>query len=184
MTDERTRSFLAGVLDPSHAAAIADLLREMDREAKREALRAVVRIRDDAFLDRLILMDIGPDRALAFRLIPLVFMAWADGEPDPREREAVLRSAGALGVAATPAGRAALEGWLSNRPDPALLERWKKEVKRIWNRFTPEEQWEMRRNALGSAREVAEAAGGILGLIRKVSSKEEALLRELEALLG
>jgi hypothetical protein len=183
MTSDGTRSFLAGVIDPGQSAEIAELIREMDREGKREALRAVVRIQDNAFLDRLILMDIGPDRALAFRLIPLVFMAWADGPPDPRESEAVLRGAGMVGLAATPAGRAVLRNWLSNQPDPALLERWKSEVKRIWNRFTPEEQWQMRQNTLGAVRKVAEAAGGLLGLIRKVSAKEEALLRELEALL-
>jgi hypothetical protein len=174
-----TGSFLAGVVDPGHAA-VAEFTREMNREA----LRAVVRIQDNAFLDRLIRMDIGPDRALALKLIPLVFVAWADGQPDPREREAVLRAAGTLGFAATPAARAVLENWLSNRPDPTLLDRWKKEVKRIWNRFTPEEQWQMRQNTLGAARGVAEAAGGFLGLIRKVSAKEDALLGELEALLS
>jgi len=180
---DETRSFLAGVIDPGQSAEIADLIREMDRESKREALRAVVRIQDNRFLDRLILMDIGPDHALAFRLIPLVFMAWADGPPDARESEAVLQEAGKVGLAATPAGRAVLRNWLSNQPDPAMLERWKSEVKRVWNRFTPEEQWQMRQNALGAVRQVAEAAGGFLGLVRKISAKEEALLRELEALL-
>ena len=183
MARDETRSFLDGVIDAGQSAEIADLVREMDRESKREALRAVVRIQDNRFLDRLILMDIGPDHALAFRLIPLVFMAWADGPPDARESEAVLQGAGKVGLAATPAGRAVLRDWLSRQPDPVLLERWKKEVRRIWNRFTPEEQWQMRQNTLGAVREVAEAAGGFLGLVRKISAKEEALLRELEALL-
>jgi hypothetical protein len=183
MTDDGTRSFLDGVFDTRLSAQFAELSRVMDRDEKRAALGAIVRIQDNAFLDRLISMDIGPDRALAFRLIPLVFVAWADGSVDPSESEAIMRAAGTVGVAATPASRAVLEDWLSRPPDPNLLVRWKREVKRIWNRFTPDEQWQMRRNLLGTAREVAEAAGGFLGLFAKVSPKEDALLRELDALL-
>jgi hypothetical protein len=52
----------------------------------------------------------------------------------------------------------------------------------VWNRFTSAEQWQMRQNLLGSAREVAEAAGGILGLL-SISAGEKAVLQDLESVL-
>jgi hypothetical protein len=64
-----------------------------------------------------------------------------------------------------------------------LLETWKTYVKRLWGRFTSEERWRMRENLLGSAREVAEAAGGFLGLTSKISAAERRVLEELEKML-
>ena len=81
----------------------ARLLEEMraktEKEERRNMLRQVVRIKDEAFLDRLITMGIGPETAMALRLIPLVFVAWADGEMDDKEREAILNAAREQGLA-------------------------------------------------------------------------------------
>ena len=135
------------------------------------------------FLDRLVAMDIGPEKALALRLIPLVFVAWADGAPDERERKAVLEAAGDQGLAASPLARDVLARWLASEPDPKLLELWKSEVQRVWNRFTTDEQLQMRHNLLGAARDVATAAGSFLGITSGISAKENAVLQDLERIV-
>jgi len=168
---------------PEHDELLAHFRKRTGREAQREDLKDVVRIHDRAFLDRLITMDIGAEKALALRLIPLVFVAWADGAPDAREREAVLRAAGEQGLAALPVSRDILKGWLVKEPDTCLLERWKSEVQRVWNRFTTDEQLQMRHNLLGSARDVATAAGSFLGITSGISAREKAVLEELNRIV-
>jgi tellurite resistance protein len=166
-----------------NAQLLEQMRRTADEEARREALRKVVLIEDEAFLNRLVALGITAETALALRLIPLIFVAWADGEVDDREREAILRAARVRGVAAEGTALSLLETWLSRRPDPAFLGLWKDYIRGVWDRFTRDEQWQMRRNLLGSAREVAEAAGGFLGLTSKISAHERAVLEDLEKVL-
>ena len=161
-----------------HGRLLERLRAEAERERQRELLRKVVQIDDRAFLDRLLALDITPERALAMRLLPLVRVAWADGNVDERERQAVLDAARTHGVAPDEATLALLRTWLERRPPEKLFELWKEHVAALWSRFTANEQWQMRQNLLGSAHQVAQAAGGFLGLA-KVSAGEQAVLDEL-----
>ncbi|MDX1389576.1 MAG: hypothetical protein R3344_10330, partial [Acidobacteriota bacterium] len=76
-----------------NARLLRELRKKTEKEEQRERLRRVVSIRDDAFLDKLIELGIGPETVLTLRLIPLVFVAWADGSMDDRERDAILKAA-------------------------------------------------------------------------------------------
>ena len=164
----------------------ARLLQEMraktEKEERREMLRRVVRIDDEAFLDRLIMLGIGPETAMALRLIPLVSVAWADGHMDDREREAILSAAGEQGLASEEMARQVLKDWLEQKPDPRLLSLWKDYVGHIWNHFTDDEQLQMRQNLLTAAEEIANAAGGFLGL-SKISAAEQEVIEDLRKAL-
>ena len=158
---------------------LEDLRKKANKAERRDALRRVVGIRDDAFLDRLIAMNIGPERAMALRLIPLVFVAWADGTMDDEEREAILRAARQEGLVREDLATRVLKDWLESPPDPSVLTLWKDYVREIWPRFTPDEQWQMRKNLINASQDVASAAGGFLGLA-KISAAEQALLDDLQ----
>jgi hypothetical protein len=166
---------------PEQSGMLDQLRSKTSLKAQREALREVVQIQDPAFLDRLIAMDIGPEKALGLRLVPLALIAWVDGAPNRKEREAVLRAARERGLTATQVSKDVLASWLAKKPDPRLLELWKSEVQRVWNRFTADEQMQMRYNLLGAAREVAQAAGSFLGFTPRISARKEAVLKELES---
>jgi len=166
-----------------HARQLDELRKQAEHKDRREALRKVVRIQDDQFLDRLIAMGIRPERAMVLRLIPLIFVAWADGSVDERERNAILDAAGKQGLAAEDLAQELLGDWLERRPDPKLLDTWKAYIREIWKQFTPDEQLQMRANLLASTREVAEAAGGFLG-IASISSAEREVLDDLEGILS
>jgi hypothetical protein len=159
------------------------LRRRSATEQRRDALRDVVGIKDEAFLNRLLAMEIRPETVVALRIIPLVFVAWADGAPNDRERAAVLKAATERGVTAKQMAGRMLKVWLAQEPSPALLPMWKKYMSRIWNRFTFEEQSQMRQTLLLSTREIAEAAGSFLGLTSGISPKERSILSEFEELL-
>jgi hypothetical protein len=165
-----------------NARLLERLRKQAEHAQRRELLRKVVDIDDNAFLDRLIAMGIGPERALALRLTPLVFVAWADGEVEPKEREAILKAAASQGVAAEETARQILGDWLERKPDPRILDMWKDYVRSVWSRFTPDEQFRMRKNMLEGTRAVAEAAGGFLGM-KSISAAERKVLDDLESVV-
>ena len=97
---------------------------------------------------------------------------------DEREREAILSAAREQGLAAEDMARQVLKDWLEQKPDPQLLSLWKDYVGHIWNHFTDDEQLQMRQNLLTAAEEVANAAGGFLGL-SKISTAEQEVIEDL-----
>jgi hypothetical protein len=150
-----------------------------DQSAKRAALRQVMPSADDEFVDHILELGIGPEMVLAITLVPLVVVAWADGDIAPREREAIMKAAEERGVAPKTAPYEVLESWLKHKPGPALVQAWRRYVKTLGTDLSPQERDQVRERGLGLAREVAEAAGGFLGL-SKISAAERAALEELE----
>lgn len=162
-----------------NARLLNDLRKKAEKEERREMLRRVVTIKDDAFLDKLIALGIGPETILTLRLIPLVFVAWADGSMDDRERDAIMKAAKHEDVATDEATQQLLRTWLERKPDPQFLELWKEYIRGFWERFTPDEQRQMRQNLLKAAHDVAKSAGGFLG-IGSISAAERAALDDLD----
>jgi tellurite resistance protein len=161
----------------------ARLLEQLKGKQKREALREMVKVEDETFLDRLIELGIGPETVLALTLVPLIAVAWADGALDGRERDAIIKAAEEKGVSPETAGHQLLETWLSRRPERELFDSWKQYVRGIWETFTDEERQRMRERTLDWALAVAEASGGFLGVISKVSPSERVVIKELENVL-
>ena len=161
----------------------ARLLEQLKGKQKREALREMVKVEDETFLDRLIELGIGPETVLALTLVPLIAVAWADGTLDGRERDAIIKAAEEKGVSPETAGHQLLETWLSRRPERELFDSWKQYVRGIWETFTDEERQRMRERTLDWALAVAEASGGFLGVISKVSPAERVVIEELEKVL-
>lgn len=81
----------------------AELLEKLRQKGlhkeRRQALREVVPNADDALLDHLLEMGLGPETILALVLVPMAAVAWADGQLDPGERAALLKAAEERGVA-------------------------------------------------------------------------------------
>jgi tellurite resistance protein len=172
------RAFYAG----ANAPLLAELRVRSEAEQERERLGDVVGIKDESFLRRLATLGVRPEAAVAVTLVPLVLVAWADGSLDERERSAILDAARERGMAAQRIAAELLRNSLSQAPDPKLFATWTAYVRRLWGRFPEGERWQMRENLLRSAREVAEAAGGFLGLAA-ISAGERRVLAELEAVL-
>jgi len=158
------------------------LKQKQDREAKRAALREVMPNADDEFVDHMHALNIGPEMILAITMVPLVAVAWADGNIADKEREAILKAAAERGVAPGSSAGQVLGTWLGQKPGDALLGAWKRYVQALRANLSADENDRVRAAALGLAQGVAEAAGGFLGLA-KISAAEKAVLEEVEQAL-
>ena len=148
--------------------------------AKRDTLRTASGIADEAVLDQLIALDIQSETVAALSLIPLIEVAWADGRMEVRERQAILTGAQTAGLAIGSASYQLLEGWLDQRPAPALFTAWQAYVKALVATLDADAREALKVELLGRARTVADAAGGVLGLGNRISRAEQARLTALE----
>ena len=149
----------------------------------RDQLAAASGLQNEAVLDSLVRQNVGAEGAAALSLIPLVAVAWADGEVSPKEREALLGAARQAGLAETEPGYKLFEGWLDDHPPASLLPRWRDYASALAADMTPAAAASFRTEVLDRARKVASAAGGFLG-IGAISEAEEAVLAEIEQTLS
>jgi len=147
--------------------------------AAEERLAEASGIDDHALLARLAAAGVRAETLAALTLIPLVEVAWADGEMDARERAAVLSGAESTGIAPKSPSHRLLRLWLEDRPAPDLLEMWKDFIRALCGRLAERERRQLKAKLLGRARSVAEAAGTVLGLGDPVSREEARMLEEL-----
>src|SRR5262245_46461587 len=154
------------------------------QQERRAAMREVVRVNDDALIDHLIELGLEPETVLALQLVPLAAIAWADGQIEPGERDAVLKASAAQGVPPDSVAGQMLERWLMQRPGAELVEAWKRQMRALWPSLSPKERDEIRSSAIERARSVAEAAGGFLGLTSRISPEEKAVLDDLAQVLA
>ncbi len=161
-----------------------DTLRgELERKQTREEMRAACGIADDVVLDKLIELGLSGIAMAAMSMVPLVWVAWADGAVQESERKAVLQAAHERGIEDGGPAHAVLGGWLKVRPRKELFDAWGAYTRALADTLVPAQRAQLRGQVVGLARQVAQSAGGFLG-IHKISHQEEAALAEIEAAFG
>jgi hypothetical protein len=145
---------------------------------KRDALKEAMNLDDDAVIDALIALDVRPETVAALSLVPLIEVAWADGRIQHEEREAILKAAEERGIKIGTPSHDLLEGWLQHRPGQELMDTWKRYASELCESLDESTGKELKYRLLDRARGVAEAAGGLMGMLT-ISSAEEAVLEQL-----
>jgi hypothetical protein len=156
------------------------LRQQAQRQARKETLATASGITDAALLDRLVELDLCAETLLALSLVPLVEVAWADGEIQDKERTAILAAAEEKGLAAGTPGYEMLASWLRRKPSAVLLETWREYVTSLRSTLDADALATLQEEILGRTRAVAAAAGGVLGLA-SISAAEKRMLADLEA---
>ena len=169
-----------------HEEALIKKLREATRRAAtKEELRQLTGITSDQVLDALAGLKVsGGAAVLVMSVYPLVEVAWADGAPDEKERQAVLQMAANIGLTAGTPGHEYLDTWLQEKPDLSWHALWAGYVQELVKRLQPDDVSLLKATVLGRARVVAEASGGFLGFAWRVSDAEAAALKRLELAFG
>lgn len=145
-----------------------------------QQLEHVSGIRDRPVLERLLESGITAESLAALGLVPLVMVAWADGEVAARERDRIVALAKAAGIEPQNSRYPILKHWLQRRPPPELFAAWQAFMEQLRKSMSAEDLATLRRDILGRAVEVARASGGLLGFGERVSPAERAVLADIE----
>lgn len=158
---------------------LQELRAEKVREEKRREFREYLNIENDEIIDALVELEVEPETLIAFNLVPLVEVAWADGEIQEKERDAIIKAAVERGVEEGSPTCDLLRNWLKTKPDPALLDVWKGYIEALKPSLGERSRAHLKSSTMGRARAIAEAAGGFLG-VASISAAEKKMLEELE----
>jgi hypothetical protein len=161
----------------------AELLTEMRRrealQTHKKMLTEVSGITDDAVLEQLVAHNIQADKLAAFSLVPIIEVAWADGEIQPGERAILIHAIEETGIPKDSISFQLLNQWIETRPEPKIMKLWTSYAQALAAKLPPEICESIKGTILSHARSVAQAAGGFLGLGR-TSSAEDKVLQILE----
>ena len=176
---DRKKSLEESFFAKQNQALLERMRVKREKQAAIEALARASNIRDSEVLAKLV--DLGLDAAswAALSLVPLVEVAWADGEVDARERDAILVAAAEQGIAPGTSSRELLESWLDTRPEASLFATWGAYAAELAAQLDADQRAALRAEIVERARKIAESAGGILGLGR-VSDAEKRAIAALE----
>jgi len=153
------------------------------REEKKKEFREYLNVENEEVLDALVELAVEPETLVAFTLVPLVEVAWADGEIQAKERDAIIKAAIDQGVEENSPTAKLLTNWLRTPPDKQLLETWKGYIEELQESLSANSSAHMKSSVMGRARAIAEAAGGFLG-VASISVAEKKMLEELERAFG
>jgi hypothetical protein len=154
--------------------------KELARMARtQQALADVSGITNQEVLRKLVELEISPDLLASLAVVPLVEVAWADGSVDEREQKAILDGAAGAGMGRGSVDYELLEEWLTKPPPASLLEAWVHYIAGLCEALSEQDRKSLEVSLLSRARLVAEAAGGFLGLVSRVSAREEAILNRM-----
>jgi hypothetical protein len=102
---------------------------------------------------------------------------------DASEKRAILAGAESSGLAPDSPSFGLLRVWLDRRPEPDLMDLWRAYIEAVCGALSVEARMRLREAIVGRARDVAAAAGGVLG-VGAISQAEEHMLSDLESAFG
>jgi hypothetical protein len=178
--EERGRALENQFFDKENKAKIAAMKDKLEAQKTREELRKASGMSDDAVLDKLVELGLRANTIAALSLVPLIAVAWADGEIQDNERTAILQGAHGKGLEQGTDGYELLQTWLKAKPSDELFSAWESYIKALSGQLNEEQNRLLKNQIVGFAKMVATSAGGLLGF-GKVSSSEEKALQRIEA---
>ncbi len=154
-----------------------ELAHKLHQRLVQEQIGQSTGVSDEDLLKRMSDLGFGPETLAVLPLVPLLYVAWADGTITDAERRTLTEVATRRGVKGEALGR--LEALMKKRPDHRFFETTFEMIRKMK---------EARPGTLddlsGLARQIAEVSGGLLGLGVVSGEEKEALERiakELES---
>lgn len=176
---ERGRALEEAYFAERDRQLVEQLKRKLTAEEAERVLAAAMGIADELTIKALTKVEAGVQVLTIMALLPMVEVAWCDGEVSPPERDAILKAAVAMGVTHDSPPYELLKNWLESKPKAGAVVAWKNYVRALLATLEPETVFKLRKGVLERAETVAKAAGGILGLGNKISAKEQECIDDL-----
>lgn len=146
------------------------------KEAERRAMGEYHGVQDEEILAAFEEAGFDRDTVQVLHLVPILQVAWVDGEISKAEREEILKIAAARNVVEGSPAHARLVSWLESPPPPEFFERTMRIITRLLELFPDERREQLQSDVLSASRAVASASGGFLGFGSKVSADEKHLM--------
>lgn len=177
--EERGRALENQFFDKENKQKLAAMKSKLESQQSKEELRKASGMSDEAVLDKLVALGLRANTIAALSLVPLIYVAWADGSIQDNERTAILQGAHGKGLEQGTDGYELLQSWLSRKPSEELFTAWEAYIKALAGQLNDEQNRLLKNQIVGFAKMVATSAGGILGF-GKVSGDEEKVLSRIE----
>lgn len=149
-------------------------------EAAQEELAARTGVADTQILADLHELGYTPETISLLHLVPLVQMAWAEGNVSRRERDLIIEAARARGIESGSAADTQLQGWLASRPSDTLFSTTLRAIGAMFASRPDSEREAGEKDLLSYLTSIASASGGVLGF-GAVSDQERAVLERVTA---
>ena len=133
--------------------------------------------------ERLVHLGFDAETACVLHILPLIQVAWANGEVSRRERRGILH---VLKLREIPEGSRAwlmCESLLENRPTDAFLQSSREALRDLLS-HSQAAQGQEERQLIDLCVDIAEASGGLFGLVRSVSATERSVIADIAATVG
>lgn len=177
--EERGRALEEAFFAQKNKELLTQVKQDLNAAEQRDGLKEATGISDDAILDEILAMGVEAESLAALSIAPMVLVAWADGSIAEEEREAIMSGASKSGITADSTAGKLLAGWLSEQPDSSLQRVWADYTQAVCEKLQAGDHVKLRDRVMGRCQEVAQAAGGFLG-IGSISAKEQEMLAALE----
>lgn len=158
---------------------LAALREKLGEPASEQDLGEALGLADEGILQSLLTLGVTANSLAALRLIPLVAVAWADGQIQDEEKALLLTSAAKAGMAPGSPALLLLESWLQAKPQDSLLETWERYIKALVPSLSVEQTLLLKNKILQSVKDIAAASGGVLGFAATAAS-ESAIIRRVQ----
>jgi hypothetical protein len=152
-------------------------LEERSAQARRE-MGALIGLNDPEMLRELQKLGFTPETVGLLPLVPVVQVAWADGDVADAERSAIFKLARTRGIEEGSAAYHQLSAWLSDRPAPEVFASATRLIRAVLDAPAGEQTKLSADELVAYCESIAAASGGLFGL-NKVSSEERAILASL-----
>lgn len=159
------------------------LRKEKSATQTAESIMKVTGITDEKVASELASVGITIETLTAFRLVPLVAVAWADDRLEASERESVLQAAEKSGIDPAEPAMSMLRSWLAKRPSTELLEAWCHYSQALSASLNGETRAVLQKEVLAQVETVARSSGGVLGF-GSISPSEKAIIDRVERALA
>lgn len=183
-TDERSQSLGPGDQNEDHALRVAARRETLDDAAHElsriRAVQDATLSHDLAVAERIARLGFDEHTAKVFDLIPLIHVAWADGEVQKQERLAIYEIMSARGLDESTEGWVMVDGLLASPPSETLLT----ELLEVFRDLVRDDTRRIE-VMVDLCVVVAEQHGKILGIFGDpIDAKERESLSQIAALLG
>ena len=172
----REAAFEAEYFRRKDAELVGKLKAVFHKKIEKQSIREATGITDEQLLDRLVALNLSGELMTAFELLPIIEVAWADGEVDERERRAILSAAQEQGIEEGSRAYEMLERRLREGPQEDARKIWFLYAEALRKTLSPQELETFRNDLLDVCRRVAAASGGLLNISFTVSANEKRVI--------